>query len=145
MKSKIKIIALSLMLVMASIVLLGCVNNNGGNMARLNATIATEIRQAYFNEFVKPLDDGTQLSDVKILVYYGTFGESVVVVLNSGARQAIGQETAAGIEINYADSRRIWVWNDNNFHTLQEAYDDSLLTVGNIQTIAGIQNARVNI
>lgn len=135
---KLKFFALLSLVMITSIMMVGCKNNNNNGV--LDSAVGTQIKQDYFNQFVHPANNDAQLSDVQIYKYYGTFNGYVAIMFNDGARQAIGQETVAGITINYMDSRRILVWKDSNFYSLQESYDNSFLTEQNIRTIADAQN-----
>ncbi len=49
---------------------------------------------------------------------------------------ALWSETVGGIEIQYNDGRAFTVWYQNEFYSLQEAYDILILTVEDIKQIA---------
>ncbi|MDR3012018.1 MAG: hypothetical protein LBU70_02260 [Chitinispirillales bacterium] len=107
------------------------------NLLKLEAEL---IRSDYFNRFVKPIDNDALLKDVQIHKYYGTFGGYVVIMFHSNAEDVVGEEIVAGITINYADSRRILVWKDGSFYSLQESYENRFLTEQDIRLIADAQN-----
>ncbi|MDR2578013.1 MAG: hypothetical protein LBC70_04260 [Chitinispirillales bacterium] len=123
------------------------VNKSEDSSLKLDAELRNRIIQDYFNQYyfnqvIEPNDAVVQLKDVQICKYYGTFGGYVVIMFNSAVRQAIGEETVAGVTINYVDSRRILVWTDGSFYRLQESYEKKILTEQNIRLIANAQNNR---
>lgn len=61
-------------------------------------------------------------------------------MMDTFADDALGTETVDGINFYYRDSRRIEVFCDNNIYSLQEAFDNDLLTRQDLINIAIVQN-----
>jgi len=57
------------------------------------------------------------------------------------AYTVIGTETVADIVFYYSDSNRIRVWYNGDFYSLQEAYEQTLLSYEDLQAIAEIKNS----
>lgn len=78
--------------------------------------------------------------DIEIGKIYGVFYKDrklVIPFIQGGPGDAIAWgETVANIYFYYGDHHRIEVYYDNDFYTLQEAYDNGLLTQENIIEMA---------
>ena len=78
--------------------------------------------------------------DIEIGKIYGVFykdSKLVIPFIQGGPGDAIAWgETVANIYFYYGDHHRIEVYYDNDFYTLQEAYDNGLLTQENIIEMA---------
>ena len=78
--------------------------------------------------------------DIEIGKIYGVFykdSKLVIPFIQGGPGDAIAWgETVANIYFYYGDHHRIEVYYDNDFYTLQEAYDNCLLTQDNIIEMA---------
>ena len=78
--------------------------------------------------------------DIEIGRIYGVFykdSKLVIPFIQGGPGDAIAWgETVANIYFYYGDHHRIEVYYDNDFYTLQEAYDNGLLTQENIIEMA---------
>lgn len=71
--------------------------------------------------------------------YYGSYDGAVAVTLTgsqSAYFQAMYTDIVAGIEIIYSYYNFIKVWKNGCFYTMQEAYDQGILTVDQVEEIA---------
>lgn len=113
------------------------------DMIPLGEDTEKQIKQTYYDLFLKKELSEEATPDDVMLRYYGTYGGAVAVMLTdrfSSYTMAEWSETIQNITIYYSDGRYITVWKDGVFYRLQEAYDRGILTVENIAQIAAIQN-----
>ena len=116
-------------------------NNEGSYIRHLNsdlrikAQMENQIRLDYLVEFDLPND--IKFGDVFIPYYFGTYSGSVAVIITAGLDyEDIGLSTeVAGINFGQHGLPFILIWNDGNFYQLNEAYDQKLLTLNNIENI----------
>jgi len=123
MKGVTKTIALLVMLGAASILLVAC-NNIDGNTTTLDPAIETQMKIDWHEQFGFPF---------YFDAYYGTFNGAVVVFV-AGDASVVTERTIAGVTFTY-------VWSNNKFFSLSEAYPE-ILTQSNVVAIhnAHIQN-----
>lgn len=72
--------------------------------------------------------------------YYGTFDECVPVIFGLISADVLTQEKIEDATLYYSDSNHIKVWENGNFHSLNDAYELGLLTLDEIREIAYIHN-----
>jgi hypothetical protein len=108
--------------------------------AGVDAELRSKIIQDYFDQFVKPIDNGVKLEDVQILKCYGNFDGVVVVRFDSPAFQVITTIQVGGVNFTFNNSNVAIVWHDGNFFELQEAYENGLLSIANLTYVAGKVN-----
>jgi len=101
-----------------------------------------QIKQDYWNENYKDNTNGVTVSDIKISKYYGTYSESVVLMIKENATQALWQDDIGGVLFKYNDGNQIIVWKDSQFYGLREAYESAFLSKNDLKNIAKIQNGR---
>ncbi|MCL2375011.1 MAG: hypothetical protein FWC82_00575 [Firmicutes bacterium] len=138
MKKKILGIAVAIVMLFAVAGLAACELNNPytrhpNSDESIDASLENAIRSAFSTE---PLV-------WYVFRYYGTFDEASVVMMGSTENfpgDMEWKETVAGITFFYGDTRRIIVWYENYFYTLQEAFEHNILTQENLQVIANINN-----
>lgn len=99
------------------------------------------IEQLIVNAYKEKYDAKDEVGVDKIYMKL-TKDELLVVpyLIDSFADDAFGGETVNGIDFYYRDSRRIEVFYDNNIYSLQEAFDNDLLTRQDLINIAIVQN-----
>jgi hypothetical protein len=136
---KLRLIAMLAVVMVTSVMLVACGGKGETNLHKYSdATIGSEleqkIRQAYADK-----NAGVDFDDVYISKYYGTYNQaSVITVLIDGA--GVGQqpwsETVGGIEFTNNVNAPIIVFYNNDFHSLQQAYENNFLTLANLQSVA---------
>jgi hypothetical protein len=105
----------------------------GGNAMALSAELDLRIRQDY------AVLMGFKAEDVpkegRVALYLGSYNESVVVVMAFNATQAIRGFTIDGKNYAYSSGTPIIVWNSGNFYSIQNAYDEGLLSIQDVYDI----------
>ena len=77
----------------------------------------------------------------KVAYCYGMYRDCVPVMFSGMASaDVLWDDVVAEIVFHYTDGRSIEVWKNGDFYSLQEAYDEGLLTKEHLQSIADIQN-----
>ena len=112
-----------------------------GTHLGMSAETEAEIKRDYLNLYEMVTYPSTTIDDVSIIKYYGTYNGSVVVKIKfiwMGELQAVTYETIDNITITFPTSNKALVWKDGNFCSLQEAYDNGLLTKDDLERVAGI-------
>jgi hypothetical protein len=100
-----------------------------------------KIKQDYLEFHTKPMYPDATVDDIEIKKYYGTYGGCVAVLMTdnyTGYSQALETEVVDGITIQYFDSNKMLIWKNGNFHHLQEAYDEGLLTKDDLSLIGSV-------
>ena len=120
---------------------LAACEDKGDEMQPLSAAQELQIKQDYLNRF----DDGMYrvIDDVTIHSYYGTYNESIVLIIsyNDDYPQIPSSETVAGFNFGYANPGRvISVWKASNFYDLTQSYEQGFLTQGNVESIHNLHN-----
>ena len=79
---------------------------------------------------------------ISVLKCYGVYNGCVPVFLSGpwDTTDISKPVTVADVVFHYSTATQITVWKDGSFYSLQEAYDEELLTKDNLQTIADIHN-----
>ena len=128
------------LLVGMSVALTGCNrNDNGGNgMPTLDAGIVTQIKQDAVALYVQDVPE-TTVENI-FLFYYGTFNDSVVVMIHNAKAFYMRPVWYDIFEIQYSNSNFIRVWNNGNFYRLAEAQTNGFLTASDLEQIAQIHN-----
>jgi hypothetical protein len=112
------------------------------------ADFEQEIKEEYLKVVLNENPDFTGTSaDIKIEKFYGIFTDfltvSAVVMLNIPPYIYNDEEvhyTVNGVTVVYPNSNKALVYRDKQFYDLRTAYEEGFLTLGNIMTIAVIQN-----
>ena len=73
-------------------------------------------------------------------ICYGEFHGTHVVMFNEIALQVLTSETVDGVTFNYPTSTHLTAYNNGNFYSLQEAFDNGLLTHSNLLTLRNNYN-----
>jgi hypothetical protein len=143
---KITLLVLSLVILagVAAIIIVTFSSPDDDKMERpllphLSSDVEIKIKQDFLDFYTKTENPDATVDDVSILFYYGTYGGCVAVKMTdrfSVYYQVITIETIDGIKISTNDSNPIHVWKDENFYSLQEAYDEGYLTKDNLREIA---------
>ncbi|MCL2032920.1 MAG: hypothetical protein FWG96_06625 [Methanomassiliicoccaceae archaeon] len=97
----------------------------------LGKDVEMKIKQDYLDFHVKHINPDATADDVWLLGCCGIYDGCVAVMMDYSLSRyltATGSETVGGVTFYYGNSNRILVWEDGNFHSLQEAYDAGLLT-----------------
>jgi len=99
-----------------------------------------EIREDYFNLMVDT-NSSTEFEKLYVGEVFGVYGDSVaLIMLFKGITPppAVDTVVVEGFEFSFHSGRHILIWNNNNFYTLQNAFDESLITLENLETIHSI-------
>jgi hypothetical protein len=131
MKKLISVAAVMLAILMG-VAMTGC----GNNVGKLSAEVELQIKQDFADNW------GASVESVKIYKYYGTYNESVVIMVQSGALPTPWQDNIDGVIFKYNDGHPIIVWKSGQFYELREAYENDLLSKKDLQSIAEIQNGK---
>lgn len=100
-----------------------------------------EIEDVIIQAYKEKYKITVELEIEKIYATYEKDEKEVIAFMIGNYGDAVfWSETVAGIFFYYADHRRIEVYYDNNIYTLQEAYDNNLLTVDNLKEIHATKN-----
>ena len=67
--------------------------------------------------------------------YYGTYN-GAIVFFGAGELAQMWNISVAGVEFEWTSSANIWVYKDGRFYSLEDAYEDGLLTERNIKSIS---------
>ena len=118
------------------------------NDQKFNETTENIIRQDAFDTYIKPyLEDYypqiKTVDDIWISHYFGTFNDSVVVIIEGWLGYDLGSLNYNVADISFRWNVHQWphVWKDGKFHHgLQEAYDAGWLTKNDLEKIAVSHN-----
>lgn len=98
-----------------------------------------EIKSRILQDYCNGLNDtDIALQDVYIRRFYGKYDDSIAVIMAIKDRvppPAIDEVTIAVFEFTFNAGYHILIWNDGTFHDLQKAYDESLITLEDLETI----------
>jgi len=100
--------------------------------------IGKQIRQDYFKYLRKQFpDESYNLSDIRIVRYYGTYSNCIAITLENGMPYPMGPVLMiVGDTLFNMDGRGITIWTEGQFYGLQNAYDLDLLTNDDLRNIA---------
>ena len=131
-------IGVLMLVILVGVVMSGC-GSSGNGLPELDSSTALTIRQDYVDTSPRG-SNVDSVDNVHIHRYYGTFNGAIAVSIDDGFNLMVdiwgGTETIAGRTFDYSQpGLQILVWRDGVFYTLTEAYNQNLLTSGNIQTI----------
>lgn len=95
-------------------------------------------------EHTKITTDYAQLHNIEEtnvdFICYGEFHGTHVVMFNEMALQVLTSETVDGVTFNYPTSTHLTAYNNGEFYSLQEAFDNGLLTHSNLLTLRNNYN-----
>lgn len=80
-------------------------------------------------------EEGFSIDGVLIFRYFGTYSDSVTLIIEDAYTRTAGFWEAEIAGYNFEGSRSIMVWNDGQFYSLCKAYDEGFLTTEDIKTI----------
>ena len=127
-----------LLLLLAALLLVSC--NQAVKMPsdKTLRQIELDYGRHMFGEEYDPAVHG----EVSVSKCYGVYNGCVAAIFSGqwDAPAVHMDVTVADVVFHYANGFTIDVWHDGEIFTLQEAYDQKLLTKGNLQTIADIHN-----
>ena len=112
------------------------------NDQKFNEKTEIRIRQDAFDTYIKPYPEtfiGVTVNDIWISHYFGTYNDSVVVMINGWLGYDMGflHYTVADVSFEWTMHQFPHVWKDGKFHHgLQEAYDAGWLTKNDLEEIA---------
>lgn len=96
----------------------------------------TEEKKQEINEAWKALHGhGLTWEGLAGCVYYGTYGDSIIF-LQMGQLTSITTKEIAGQEFIYGSSFSLWVYRDDSFMYLEDAYKDGYITKSQIKELA---------
>ena len=145
-----KTVVLLLVMTVFAAALYGCggdASTEAPDISELSEELQNEIKQTRLDGILardnKEFYKDATLDDVRINMYYGTYNDSVVMMISdsfSMYTQALRDERIAGVKFRYTTGQGITVWNDGAFYSLEDAYKQKLLTRKDLKKIAAIQN-----
>jgi hypothetical protein len=94
-------------------------NTQGGSY--LNDVMIERIKNDWAVQRTVERGDVISVGDVRIDHYFGTYGDSVALMISDnylGYAGAIWHEEVAGHTFNYRNGQRVLVWNNGEFYTL---------------------------
>ncbi len=115
----------------------------GGSDKIFDKAAIAYIKQQYAEKHASESShiDAT-VDDIIVCNYRGIINKTFVLMVNckceSYSKEA-HTEVVGGVTINYPDGRSYTVWNGNNFYTIAEAYEKSILNIEDIEKIASKQ------
>ena len=159
-------ISLSFLILICLAAFLGCSGNNGeekpikGNFEEwgLDGKTEMQIKQDYLDAFIKPDFVEATIEDVWIEKFYGIYGAravdvainkhdsgiaKVAVIMGSSYDELDNTKWSFKIEdvlFKFEDKNEILIWREEEFYTLQEAFDQKMLEMFEIFQISGYHN-----
>ncbi len=145
---KISVLSVLLLLLTVSLIMTACMNkategsqstNENGESdplsEKLKKQIVEDFATYWYGDNYVPMEHGI----FRIERYYGSYDGAVAVMLRGSKMEYTSSdytETVAGsiIRCNYGNSVR--VWKEGSFYTMQEAYDQGILTAEQVAEIA---------
>lgn len=111
------------------------------NYSFSNRTLNNNLEDIIVNLYKEKNDIKDEVKLDKIYMQLTKYNKLVVpFLIDMFADDVLGIEQVNDIHFYYRDSRRIEVYYDNEIYTLQQAFDNGLLTPENLIDIAKIQN-----
>ena len=130
------IVGLTILLLMG-LFMVACQTGDGENKFFLSQDIdepEKRILQDWQEQFGFPLHPDAY-------VHYGTFNGAVVLFIEGDAA-IVTKMTIAGVTFFYNMDFQIYVWSENVFFTLSDAYQNNIVTQENIVTIGDTHKKR---
>lgn len=140
-----------LVLLLLAFLLVSCNDTNTNsslNESGLSESITSSIQEDYSTETIQKIKQAyldyyqleeTQIVDIK--TYYGFYDDCYLVSFDTnrfinGGNTSIANEIIDNIEFEYdCYNSRVFVYNENNFCDLKEAYSKSLISKDTLETI----------
>lgn len=94
-----------------------------------------QIRKDYLSFMHTQGETEMTIDDVIILNNYGNYNGAVVIRMLRDAYEVITTVKIAGVELTFSNSNTALVWKDGEFFELSEAYENEILTKGNLVAI----------
>ena len=108
-----------------------------------------ELQERFVNEYKAFMAQkfGDEYQDPKVFIgidrWYGSFGDIHFLFIDDGNLGYLDVHTTddiADCSFSYPNSRRIMVWVNGQFLSIETAYDQNLITKNMVETIANIHN-----
>ncbi len=147
-----KIIVIFLALTTVLAMLAGCVGKKTDEEPAVDANknglsdLTEEDILDYYVELMLSKNPNATKEDyngIKITGYFGTYNGAVVVFVGDGAWEAYSTETVADIEFTYRSSNYLQVWHKNKLYKLTEAYNEGIITKGNLEALKTEYDAQI--
>ncbi|MFA5449548.1 MAG: hypothetical protein WC292_03825 [Clostridia bacterium] len=106
----------------------------------MEVEVKGKILQDYYN--LLNSDDIT-LQDVYIRRFYGVYNDSFAVIMaiyGIDPPPAVDEIMVSGLEFTFNTGYHIKIWNDGDFYSLQDAFDESFITLEDLETICELHN-----
>jgi hypothetical protein len=131
---RIKLLGVIALVTITAVIMVACGN---GDTINLSAETETRVKQDYVSYYFSQ-EDGVTAGDITIHKYYGTFNEKIVLSLSTGLGPdvCVTPETIDAFTFYYNyPYYEIRVWDNGDFYTLTQAYEQNLLTYNNVKKI----------
>ena len=103
-----------------------------------NETLLARIENDYGKYLEKTYGKSNKYPPV--VLCYGIYNGCVPVMFSQMSLDVMTDIEVVGIIFHYGSTNEIKVWKDGNFYSVQEAYDQGLLTREQVQTLADVHN-----
>ncbi len=98
-----------------------------------------EVREAYFNRFIKPVRENSSIEDVWVFEYLGTYEDSYVAILldkeNCTFFDVVYRFEIEDLKFTYSEGYMIYVYNNGELMSLSIAYANHTLSYDDIVQI----------
>lgn len=107
------------------------------DIPELTPTVATEIKEAFFEQNVTEADQAFYSIDDLSIRYFGTYSGGFVVFVDGifDYTTAFEYETVLGIEFEYSSGQKLLYYKDGRFYSLTEAAGAGLLSQADVQKL----------
>lgn len=101
--------------------------------------ISKETEDQIKQDYLEKLNDSNiTIEDIYIYRYFGIYNESVAVIMalyGISPPPSIDEIVVEGFEFSFNTGRHISIWKSNVFYSLQNAYDESILIIDDLEKI----------
>ena len=156
-------ISINFLILICLALFFGCSGNDENVVASetfrtLTEEMETQIKQDYFDTFIQPNFLEAEIESVRIEKFYGVYGSGAIdivrkvpdagvakVVVMMGSDYENHDDVESEFMINstlfkFNTTNQILVWRKGKFHTIQEAYNQKMLDIYMIRSIASYHN-----
>ena len=98
------------------------------NSFKFPKAVKAEIEEAWLFAYEREID-------LDYREYYGTYS-GAVVFFGEGQTDGFWRISVAGVEFKWTSGANITVYKEGRFYSLEKAYEEGLLTEGNIKSIS---------
>jgi len=137
---KLKLTVLLSFIMVVSVTMVTCNNIDWSHYSEVEVQIIKDYYHGLDNPHGK-----IKLKDVYILKNYGTYGESVVIVMAlycSNPPPKIEEIAIEGFLFGFNTGLHIKVWNNGNFYSLQGAYDEGFISIEELGQIHSLHTEK---